>query len=247
MESTDESFALTAKPSRGSGEPFFLGIAVAMLAVVVAGFWPSFYFRGDGEPPLSPYLVAHGVALTAWYVLVVAQPLLIRVGGARGRVALHRRIGMASSVLVAVMLWTGFVVAVAFYRKGPGDIVVSASALLFANLFNLIGLTICYIAGVVHRRNPHVHKRYMTWASVVIIAPATFRLVRGLGLPPWSAAIGQLVFVAVLLVYDYKRTKRIHRPTWIGTAIVLFQMLGSFTIGSSAPWADLAEALFSSN
>ena len=237
---------MTTEARRGGSEPFFLGMAVAMLAVVVAGFWPSFYGRGAGEPPLSAYLVAHGVALTAWYVLVVVQPALVRLGGEGRWVKVHRRLGMGSSVLVAFILWTGFVVSVEFYGKGPGDIVVSAAALLFANLFNLIGLTICFVAGVVHRRAPEVHKRYMTWASVVIIAPATFRLVRGMGLPPWSAAIAQLVFVVILILYDRRRTGRVHRPTWVGTAIVLFQMVGSFTIGSSAAWAGMAERLFSS-
>lgn len=233
--------------SKFTGEPFFLAMSLALLAVVLAGFSSSFYFRDEALPSLSSDLVAHGVVLTIWFVTIVVQTVLVGVGRSPQRMQLHRRLGMASAAVVFATLWTGYVVTVEFYRKGPGDIVVGAPALLFANLFNLVGMAICFVAGVRHRRNPPAHKRYMTWASVVIIAPATFRLVQGLGFPPWSAALAQLVFVVVLFAYDKRATGRIHGPTWTGTAIVLFQMVGSFTIGSSDAWAELAGSLFGSS
>ena len=230
--------------SKTSGEPFFLVMALALLGVVLIGFSSSFYLRDAALESLSTSLVVHGVALTLWFVLGLVQSLLIGVGRSAGRMRIHRRIGMASVFIVGGVLWTGTVVAVDFYRGGSGDIVVSAAALLFANLVNLIGFAICFIRGVAQRKSAQLHKRYMTWASVVIIAPASFRLVQGIGLPPAAAAVAQLLFVGVLFGYDYLQLKRILAPSWFGFAIVAFQMVGSFTIGNSEVWEGLVEWVF---
>jgi len=243
MPAADDTGSEPTRKRRG--EPFFQALSLALLATVIGGFSSSFYFRSDSAPPLSSYLFAHGVILTLWYVLIVVQASLLSAGRNVGRVRLHQRLGMSSTVIVVATVWTGIVVSVDFYRSGEGSIVVSSAALLFANLSNLVGFVTCFAAGVATRKKPQAHKRYMTWASVVIIAPATFRLLQLWGASPTVAALGQMLFVAAMFAYDILRDRRIHKPTWIGLAIVVIQMGGSFTIGNTDAWADLARALFS--
>ena len=83
---------------------FFLALAVLMLAVVAVGFGPSLYLRrvlGTVDrfgPSLPPHLLAHGAALTVWYVLFVVQAFLVRTG----RRDVHRRLGVHWGVVVSV-------------------------------------------------------------------------------------------------------------------------------------------------
>jgi hypothetical protein len=52
---------------------FFGGMAVALLITVFAGFSRTYYLRaGFGSPELTPSLLVHGFAFSAWMVLLVA-------------------------------------------------------------------------------------------------------------------------------------------------------------------------------
>jgi hypothetical protein len=85
----------------------FVALAVLMLLIVVAAFTPTMYLRpffgvtdyatGGTTPPL--HLLVHGLLLTAWSALLVAQAVLV----ARGRTAAHMRLGVAG-ITVAVGL-----------------------------------------------------------------------------------------------------------------------------------------------
>ncbi len=69
---------------------FFVGMALALLVIAFGGFGRTVYFGKFFDAPELPwYLLLHGVVLTIWFVLLLAQALLI----ATGRTALHRRLG----------------------------------------------------------------------------------------------------------------------------------------------------------
>jgi len=76
----------------------------AAFAVVVVGFWPTYYSQ-----PLSlktTLLEIHGFAMTLWCLTLIGQADLIRTD----RRALHRKIGSASYVLAPAVVAIGFVV-----------------------------------------------------------------------------------------------------------------------------------------
>ena len=57
---------------------FFGKMAIALGAVVFAGFAPTYYLRSSfGSPDLTLPLLIHGFASTTWMVLLVVQSLLI--------------------------------------------------------------------------------------------------------------------------------------------------------------------------
>src|SRR4249920_3853772 len=71
--------------------------ALFTMAMVVA-FWPSYFSRLADQPSVHPH--AHGLAMTAWLVLLITQASLMRSGNR----ALHRRLGLASYALVPIIV-----------------------------------------------------------------------------------------------------------------------------------------------
>ena len=89
-----------------SSDRWFFGTAtLAMTAVIVIGFLPSYYMRGviPAPHPLLPMTTLvhiHGAVFTAWMLLFLVQTLLISAG----RADMHRQLGLASLVLLPVMI-----------------------------------------------------------------------------------------------------------------------------------------------
>src|SRR3546814_4543683 len=73
--------------SRDLDRAFFTAVALALLASTFAGFAPTYFLRGlSGAAPLSPLVIVHGAANSAWIVLFLVQTSLI----ATGRPDMHR-------------------------------------------------------------------------------------------------------------------------------------------------------------
>src|SRR3569832_67650 len=92
-----------------TANPYFYTALIAFATLVVfVGFAPTFYLRGYFQaPPLQTLWVLHGVAFSAWMVLILTQSLLVR----SGQVQLHRRLGIAGAVLALAMLILGVQIA----------------------------------------------------------------------------------------------------------------------------------------
>src|SRR3546814_2251054 len=55
--------------SRDLDRAFFTAVALALLASTFAGFAPTYFLRGlSGAAPLSPLVIVHGAANSAWIV-----------------------------------------------------------------------------------------------------------------------------------------------------------------------------------
>ena len=102
----------------------FMALAVLMLLIVVAAFTPTLYLRslfgvtdyatGGRELPL--HLLAHGLFLTAWFALLVAQTGLV----AAGRTTAHMRLGIAGiAVAVGLVATSGLTLARLVSRVQP--------------------------------------------------------------------------------------------------------------------------------
>ena len=110
--SLDRSPTLAARRER----VFFGGMTIAMLATVIAGFGPTYFFStmSSSTFELTPVLHLHGAAFTTWMVLLVLQSTLI----SDGRVDVHRRVGVAGAALGACMMVLGAYVAITRFRAG---------------------------------------------------------------------------------------------------------------------------------
>src|SRR5688572_32610405 len=91
-ESVDLSYRhALASPTRKRNR-FFVWTAIAMLVVIALGFGKSFDARQwFNDKPLPTYLIVHGVTMTAWYLIFLAQASLV----AAGRSKLHSKLVIA--------------------------------------------------------------------------------------------------------------------------------------------------------
>lgn len=200
-----------------------------MSLVVFAGFLPSFFFRFHfRDTPLPLYLVVHGIVMTLWQLLFLAQTALI----ASGRTDFHRRVGMAGAVLAITVVAVGIYAVLNqphYYASLGIKLPFPVDILVIGNLFGF-GLFAGFVGtAIAHRRAPQTHKRLMFWACVVTMGPALTPS-RALG-----AAIGPyfpttfppeiaLVWVAwiALLCHDWLSARRFHPATIAGGMLVLF-------------------------
>ena len=250
---TDEE--LIALPA---GRWFFVGMALVMIATSIAGFLPAIIELDKRRAPLTLLAEAHGIVFFMWLLLYLAQSLLV----ANGRVDLHRRLGLTSIVLLAVMIPLGFTTTTAMVRRGfdlsgdqhvdphpDGQTSVDAPTSSVFNFSGLLAFIILAVAAIGYRRRPDVHKRLMLFANITLMtAPIVHLLghIQNTWLSPaaYAAAFAilNILFLLAPVAGDYLIEKRIRFLT-AATAIGLFafQVLVIFVISPSAAWHRFAE------
>lgn len=214
-------------------------MAAAIAIVVFAGFAPTYHLRGLSETAPLPVLVhIHGLAFTAWTLLLMAQVGLVEAG----RRDVHRRLGVIGAVLAGAMIGLGVAVALAAARRevaaGNAD---EALAFLIIPLGGMVAFGALVGAGVLWRRRPEVHRRLMVLATLAIL-PAAIGRIPGLDHPLWfSLVFGGLLAAAP--IHDLVSGRRPHPLSlWGGIGLYLWE-LGRFMAQGSAWWRAIAERL----
>src|SRR6185503_18490151 len=105
------------KPTFVRHRAFFASMSALLIACVFLGFAPTYYLRPASATPIPAYLHVHGAAMTTWFLLLLAQSVLI----AGGRRDIHRRTGVAGVAVAAVILVLNPVVAVRSVAHGLAD------------------------------------------------------------------------------------------------------------------------------
>ncbi len=214
---------------------YFLAAHIALFAIVLVGFSPTFFLRGAfGNVPLPTRLVVHGAILTLWFSVCVVQAWLVH----RRQIPWHRRVGRAAACVAAAVLVSGLVVtsgmaATLTSPRDPRVIVVMGnclSLLLFASFVS---------AGILLRARADVHKRLLLLASVAIIGPAFGRF------PLWPIFAGGLdaavlygnggvaVLLTSLVAHDVVTARRIHATTAIGVVAIVTKIAVAVMLGVS--------------
>ncbi len=223
---------------------FFSGIASTLLLIVLIGFGRTFYLRSFFDVPQIPaYLLWHGAVLTAWFAGLFVQVLLVETR----RTSLHRQLGwMLAGIGIAVVAISAYVTLNFVPRQSGlgvdiGSRIGSLSETVWTNLSQLVAFSGLLIAGVLLRRRPEWHKRFMVLASIGIVTPALSSSRLGSVIPMFRDGLGPLtpgslrlamllLLVAGVALYDAFSSKRIHPATLVGGAIVV----GARLIGASA-------------
>jgi hypothetical protein len=229
---------------------FFTVMAAVQLLIVLTGFAPTLYLRRYFHAPQLPwYLAVHGMLLTAWFALLLLQPLLI----GRGRLLWHRRLGVVALAVAMGVVASSIAAAVGTLQhprvQFPVELPQPTGAALLqqksAGFFNTAGLVLIFsvlvTAAIVLAHKAAIHKRLMLIASAAIVSAAAFRwtfLLAGLGVSPEvSFAIGgragivvSLLLIAIVAVYDKRTLGRVLPVTvWgavvaVGLPILAFQL-----------------------
>jgi hypothetical protein len=237
--------AVLESPGRASAERrFFTGMALAILASVVLGFSRSFFLR-----PLFPewpaasemFFYVHGVAFTAWILLLVVQVSLV----AGGRTELHRKIGPYSAVLAVAMVVLGILGALIAARRDTGftGITIPPLQFLAVPIFDMILFPTLVWLAIAQRRDPQSHKRWMLLASVNLVTAAIARWPGMLDLGPLAFFGITDLFVIALAIWDFRTRGRLHPATlWGGLLTIISQPLRLVVSGTEgwlvfARWA----------
>jgi hypothetical protein len=221
---------------------FFTGMALAMMATSLIAFLPTIVRPAERHAPLSALAAAHGVVFFSWLLLFLIQSRLI----ATRHVAWHRRLGLASVGILALMIPLAYSTTIAMVRRGydlSGDLRIDRDP-PYATVFPLCNLLIfstLAIAALAYRRRPEIHKRLMLFANIELMPAPLAHL---LGHTPWLASLPPAIvmvpismFVIAAVARDWLLVGQVHQLTW-GLAILRMVSgpLEAGPIGSSAAW-----------
>jgi uncharacterized membrane protein YozB (DUF420 family) len=219
---------------------FYMGMAVALVLTVFAGFSRTFYLRPYFEArPLVPLLIAHGVVFTAWLALLVAQTTLISTK----RIRTHQRLGIAGMVLALLMVLIGSFTAIIrakLFTVPPGA--GSPLSFLTIPLGDMLIFAILVGSAFYFRRRVDTHKRLMLLATIGILPAAVARLPLAFIQQYGPLAFFGLsdLFIVPCLVYDLITRGRPHRATILGGALIVLSQPLRLIIGGTNAWIAFA-------
>ncbi len=218
---------------------FYIGMSIAFVITVFAGFAPTYYLRPYfTSAPLMPLLHLHGIVFSSWLVLFITQTTLV----AAHRTDIHRRLGVLGGVIATLMILIGSTTAVIRASQGATPIPgVSPLSFLVVPLGDIFVFAVLVGAGFCYRRRPDVHKRLMLLATITILAAAIARLpfaIMQAG-PPAFFGFTDL-FVVVVLLYDLITLKRIHRATALAGLFMVASQPLRLMLGGTHAWLSFA-------
>ncbi len=218
---------------------FYMGMALAILLTVFAGFSRSYFLKAQfGTPPLSLLLHLHGLVFTSWVLLFLAQTTLV----AARRADIHRRLGVFGGVLAALVLILGTATAIIRVKGGSAPVPgVPPLAFLAIPLFDMLLFAILVGAAFYYRHRADVHKRLMTLGTIALLSAPIARLpfeFMKAG-PPAFFGLTDL-FIVALLVYDLATRRRVHPATIWGGLLILASQPVRLMIGGTPAWLAFA-------
>jgi len=223
--------------SRTDGQ-FFLLLGLTALAVVGAGFAPTYYLGFWFQAPaLAPIVHVHAAAFTAWLLLLLSQTLLIRLN----RFRWHRILGKVAVGVVVVMVISGYMVVLGKPRP-----TAASRAFIFTPMLSLLLFPLFVAAAIYFRRDPATHKRLMLLATIVVATAGISRLMVMLGLDathyrPYVATYA--VLLLPLIAFDLARFGTLHRATAWGSALLLVRHALHRAIANTEQWQGIAASL----
>jgi hypothetical protein len=239
---------------------FYAAMALLFMAVALTGFIPSSIekvglVQAGQRPPFPWFMHVHAVVMGTWLSLLAAQSLIV----ARGRVALHRRLGVASFVLVPVivvmmcMMMLGSLIGLGSAPPGaipaPVKSFVTSLTLAQTQAIVLFPLFVGW-ALAVRKTDPAMHKRLMIFGTAIPLLAGIDRVTSQLG---WttipesgdSMYLNLLVIVSPALIFDLVRTGRLHRAYVYGLASIVPCFIMTHYLWGTAAWHGVVARLLS--
>jgi len=231
--------------SRAAAVPPLYHVGVRLFATftlaMILAFWPSYFSRLADQP--SPHHHAHGLAMTLWLGLLVAQATLMRAG----RKTLHRQLGLVSYALVPVIVVVTARFAHYTLREVPalGNYGLFFLALV---LLTLVAFVTLFALAMLYRRQPALHARFMiatlfplftpvTDRLIGRFAPSVFGMVPTLDGSPLVQCSGFLMADAILgglAIWDWRRSHRV--VFFVALAIVMVYQTSVLTFHRFGFW-----------
>jgi hypothetical protein len=229
-------------PALAAERRFYLSMSIAMLAIVFVGFAPSFYLRGmvPAPAPLHPMsatVLLHGLVFTGWVALFMTQVALVSAG----RTDLHRKLGQLGVVMLVAMTVIATVSALQGVARNSAPPGIPPLSWLAVPLFDIPVFVGLIGAALVNRKQAQVHKRFMLTAMIGLLPPSLGRLPLPAAIPPLAFVIaGQIVFLALLALWDVKSRGRVHWVTSVSAVVLIGTWLLRVAIWQTPAWLSFA-------
>lgn len=236
------TIAERAKTPLEKERAFFLYMAVAMAAVLIAGFSINLAFgRSSFSVPLIFHL--HAGVFFGWVTLYLLQNSLV----ATGSVALHRRLGWLSLAWVPAMAVLGPTITIVSLRASGGPPFFDANEFLFGNSLGILAFAALALTGIAMRGRPDWHRRLMCGAMISLTGPGFGRLLPMPFLIPWAwwiaSVLTPMIFFAIGIIFDKRRSGKVH-PAWLwGLATLVGSQLLADAIAYSPIGTSITRAV----
>jgi hypothetical protein len=226
------------RPPAARDETFFLGGALAMTLVLVAGFSVQLAL-GRSSFAAPPLVHAHAVVFMGWVGIYLLQNVLV----ATGRVSLHRRLGWLATGWVMAMLVLGWLVTVAMVQRGHVPFFFRPLQFLVFDPMTLLFFAGLTTAAILLRRRTDWHRRLHFCAMALLLGPGFGRLLPVPMLMPWAweaTLVACAIFPIVGMVWDLRRSGRVH-PAW---GWGLGAMVGCLLLTEAVTYSPAGAALY---
>ena len=237
---------MTEADSTRSKPGFFFISAIIIAALIVLSF-PLTYFvpLATGSKSFTLLRHLHGLVFFSWTALFVWQTWLVR----RGRMRLHRELGLLGAALAGSMVPLGLWLA----TVAIADRIAGGNQLPFEfAIYNLLDISAfaLLIGLAIHQatRRTEWHRRLVYVAMLSLLGPASSRWFLLMPLPWPYPDMAPNLFADLLLVplalNDRKVLGRIHPATLAATALFVPLHIAEPFMGRSVWWNAVAPHLF---
>ena len=241
----------------------FVGTAVLMIVIVLAGFVPSSLSLLDrvaegSRGPIPLVLHFHAVFMGSWLLLLFIQAALM----ATNRGELHKKFGLLAVILVPAMVITGFILVpevrgtlYARLETLPPEVAADLRENLLPRLTNIILVQIragilapFFIGMALHFRHtsPDTHKRLMLFGTAAPLGAAIVRLdFYTVFWPEWplSTMYPFTLVLIPLLVRDLLAREPLDKAWWIFFGTLFVVDLPIWLLWGSETWMKLGPRL----
>lgn len=232
---------------------FYLLITILLFVVVLLGFGRTFFLRPFFPQPghltmesLPTGIFMHGLLMTLWYVLLIAQSALVNVK----KVHLHMKLGWALTAVAILLVVFALPVMMGFAPRvlelgfldlnNPGA--VQFQNMMWTNdLISIVVFSGMVTIGILNRKNVALHRTMMLFGSMAFTAPASFRMFSWI-FPQneMPAAIALFVlFPLSVLIHDWIRTKKFPQYALWGFLVLLFVILATLLLPTTEFWTNV--------
>ncbi len=226
-------------PLRSWTRRFYVAITLILIAIVILGFWPSYFGPLSSGGVTRPWIIhVHGAVFSGWMVLLLAQVSLV----ATGRVRMHRRLGNVGIVYGALVLVLGLVVSfvapVLHVRAGEWTMDRAAGFMLLP-LVDMVLFAGFFGAAIAYRRRSEIHKRLILAATVALAFAAVARMSFE------SPVVFLLVWLSPLfaaMAFDVFTRRRVHPVHFISVAVMASAFVRIFFMESEG-WLKIGRGL----
>jgi hypothetical protein len=219
-------------------ERFFLGGAIVMTLVIVAGFSTNLA-TGRSTFNSPPLIHAHAIIFMGWVTIYLLQNIFV----ATGRMTLHRRLGWLAAGWMVPMIVLGFGVTLAMVRRGQAPFFFQPLHFLVFDPVTVLTFAGLTGSAIMMRERTEWHRRLHFCGMAMLMGPGFGRMLPMPLLMPWAweatFATG-LLFPIAGIVADLRRGGQVH-PAWRWG---LTAMIGAFLLTEAITYSAAGQALY---